>query len=393
MTNISLLLGAGFSVNAGYPTAAALNKKIIELKETEFCITSAGIFCILQNGDTDQWSSGDYLLAKYFLVAFKQFYFEKEKVFDYEKYFDYFYVLEHAKIKDAEFDAFADEFRKKYSSDRANNQLLHTHRLMFNQVVASFIVDGDGNKFYPPIHHGKPTFHGYTGFLNCMEEWGKDNIVNSHTLNHDLFFERLGHTDWLQNNISNGFEELGSPYYGKYQEIYMVRLSHYTGVYNTKFRLFKLHGSVDQYPFHTQHFGIVGYIKIKKGIGKTDHYKEITNENGELEYINSWINYHSDFLSGTTSKILRYSEKLYYEKQFEKFEENLSLSNKLIVIGYGCLDEEINNIIERCYGKGIEKPIYIVNPYPSEAVLEFCKKFNAKLIKKSPEEMNLTDFE
>ncbi|MES2139745.1 MAG: hypothetical protein V4511_08535 [Bacteroidota bacterium] len=169
MKNISLLLGAGFSVNVGYPTAAALNKKIMELKETEFCITSAGIFCLLKDGDQDQWSSGDYLLAKYFLVALKQFYFDKNSNFDYEQYFDYFYGLENNKVTDSKFDAFADGFRKEHLTTRENNQLLHTHRLMFNQVVSAFLVDGDGNKFYDPIHHGKPTFHGYTGFLYCME--------------------------------------------------------------------------------------------------------------------------------------------------------------------------------------------------------------------------------
>ncbi|MES2139746.1 MAG: hypothetical protein V4511_08540, partial [Bacteroidota bacterium] len=221
----------------------------------------------------------------------------------------------------------------------------------------------------------------------------KDNIVHIHNLNHDLFFERLGHTDWLQNNISDGFTEMGSPYYGKYKEIYMVRLPYYNGIYNTNFRLYKLHGSVDQYPFHTKHFGIVGYIKIKKGIGKTEHYKEITNEKGELEYHNDWLNYHSDFLSGTTSKILRYNEPQYYEKVFKNFENNLGSSEKLVIIGYGCLDEEVNNLIAKFYLNVNTKPIYMVNPYPGEAVLKFCKIFNTKLIKKSPEEIQLSDFD
>ena len=36
MSNISLLLGAGFSVNKGYPTANQLNQKITSLTGKEF---------------------------------------------------------------------------------------------------------------------------------------------------------------------------------------------------------------------------------------------------------------------------------------------------------------------------------------------------------------------
>ena len=36
--------------------------------------------------------------------------------------------------------------------------------------------------------------------------------------------------------------------------------------------------------------------------GHSNQFKEVIRATGEIEYQNSWINYHSDFLTGTTSK-------------------------------------------------------------------------------------------
>jgi hypothetical protein len=223
----------------------------------------------------------------------------------------------------------------------------------------------------------KPIFSGYTGFLNCLEEILINSLVHVHTLNHDLFFERLNSTEWLSGNfMTDGFDELGSPYYGKI-EGNMVRLSCFTNEYNSNLRLYKLHGSVDQYLFHT--FGNYDrYKKIKEKVGTTNLYKEITNKKGQLEYINDWINYHSDFLSGTTSKILRYKEP-FYENLFTLFEANLSNSEELIIIGYGAKDVEINEIIETHYDYR-NKPIRMINLYPDKAVEDFCHKFNTSVL-------------
>ena len=142
---------------------------------------------------------------------------------------------------------FSEKIKKHYRDlDRTPKDILRNVKPIYNQIVGHFLRDKDGNRWYGNAsHYGKPTFSGYTGFLNCLENWGSQGIVDVHPLNHDLFLERLNITDWLQGNLCDGFEEMGSPYFGKLRtdnDSYMVRLARYTGNYPTNFRLYKLHG-------------------------------------------------------------------------------------------------------------------------------------------------------
>jgi len=104
------------------------------------------------------------------------------------------------------------------------------------------------DKYYP----------GYTGIMNCISELSNRHIINIHTLNHDLFFESFNHSDFLKGDLSDGFEELGSKYFGKLDvegRSYMVRLERYTGNYHEKIRLYKLHGSLDYELFYRNENG------------------------------------------------------------------------------------------------------------------------------------------
>lgn len=388
MKQISLLLGAGFSVNKGYPTSAILNKKILELNSNDFCVSTAGAVAWLSQNQDDPFWYSSYYISKLFTLELIKFYAEKYE-FDYEEFYDFYKQDAKDEKKNADFKVFCDDFREKYHIETDNINLLRELDNIFNQIIIGLLVDYEGKKFYDPEHCCGPIYPGYTGFLNCLRFWGKEYKVNIHTLNHDLFFETFKSSDWIMGELADGFQELGSPYYGDFQERFKVRLPYFANKYDKKFCLYKLHGSIDQFPFHIQNFGIDTYIKIKPGIGTDGLYKEVKNESNEFEYINDWINYHSDFLSGTTSKILRYKEPWYYEKVFQHFENNLSNSDKLILVGYGCRDVEINNLIGKHFKK--ENALFVVDPYPHEKTLEFCKKFNAQLIQKGIEQLSIKD--
>lgn len=324
-----------------------------------------------------------------------RYYNDNIKSFDYEEFYDY---LKNDAHKDPALVAFFKA--KKYNGGKAKlNDYLFQIDNIFNQLISFYLEDKDGkNRHNDEAFHMKPYFDGYTGFLNCIETFLKEFIVDVHTLNHDLFFERLDRTEWINGELCDGFEELGSPYYGTLlydNRSYKCRLERYTGNYDTKLRLYKLHGSIDYYLYSRTEgttFIPETYIKRKWGIGSSDFYKEIKDKDGNLVYENCWINYHSDFLTGTTSKIIRYREPLLYQKLFKLFEDNLEQADMLIIIGYGCKDLEVNKIIMEKFGK--DKPCFIVDPYAGDTVKDFIKEMgdNTKLISKSLDSLQIADF-
>jgi hypothetical protein len=187
---------------------------------------------------------------------------------------------------------------------------------------------------------------------------------------------------------------MGSPFYGDLKimnRTYKARLDKYTEKYNNKINLYKLHGSRDYCVFYRSEGSYLipeTYIKTRYGIGFGNIFKEIRDSENNIIYDDCWINYHSDFLTGTTSKIERYKESLLYKRLFEFFRQNLIASEQLIIIGYGCKDEEINNII--CENFDYKKrPSIIIDPFPSNKVNDFGKKLNSKMITTGLQDLKL----
>lgn len=382
----SILIGAGFSAPMGYPIGNQLNEAILGLEGTEFGFSTDGKLVVdsAKGGRPNFGYRNSYDSQFDFLLELIKYYHSQIKSFDYEEFYDF---LSNEKQWDLISDDFEQRSKKYYNHIYSSpKDLIRNIKPIFNQIVSHFLKDRNGEHWYGNApHQCKPIFPGYTGFLNCLEEWRKNGIVDIHTLNHDLFLERLSVSDWIQGNLCDGFEEMGSPYFGKLRtdfDSYMVRLARYTGNYTSNLRLYKLHGSVNYYPFYRNEGGVAIpeiYVKTKIGIGSNNLFKEFQDKNGELAYDNCWINYHSDFLSGTSSKIIRYREPLLFEPLFQKFKENLNSSDKLIIIGYGCKDEEVNRIILENFDFK-NKPSFMVNPYPSEKVIEFGEILNSTMV-------------
>ena len=388
--SISFLLGAGFSAPKGYPIGNQLNEKLLTCTGDNFAFSPSGTLVVNNDGTKpDLGSKNQYDIYFDFCTDLIRYYNDNIKSFDYEEFYDY---LKNDAHKDPALVAFFKA--KKYNGGKAKlNDYLFQIDNIFNQLISFYLEDKDGkNRHNDEAFHMKPYFDGYTGFLNCIETFLKEFIVDVHTLNHDLFFERIN------GELCDGFEELGSPYYGTLlydNRSYKCRLERYTGNYDTKLRLYKLHGSIDYYLYSRTEgttFIPETYIKRKWGIGSSDFYKEIKDKDGNLVYENCWINYHSDFLTGTTSKIIRYREPLLYQKLFKLFEDNLEQADMLIIIGYGCKDLEVNKIIMEKFGK--DKPCFIVDPYAGDTVKDFIKEMgdNTKLISKSLDSLQIADF-
>ena len=389
--NISLLLGAGFSANKGYPVGKTLNNLLLNCDLNTIGFHTDGRLLVSTDGTKPSVGyKTSYDINSEFCIDLFKLFNSKIGYFDYEEFYDF---LKDKAEQDSDVQALAAKYFGPHFQDIS--QLLYGCDNLLNQLISYYIKDGNGKRYYDDeAFLISNTYLGYTGIMSAIQEFSKENIVHVHTLNHDLFFESFTQTQFLP-DFSDGFEELGSPYYGditKENRSYRCRISHYTGKYNTNIRLYKLHGSFDYGVYHSSNgfsMSAENYLKTRWGIGFSDFFRE-KEVDGQLEYERDWVNYHADFLTGTTSKIQRYKEPLLYKKLFELFQDNLKNSDKLIIIGYGGRDTEVNNMLLSCYDYK-NKPSFVIDLYPGNAIKDLCEKLGSKLVIKDLEDILIED--
>ena len=381
--SISILIGAGFSALKGYPTGNELNNKMLEFDEKRISFSPSGELAISEDGRKPQFQIlGIYNQHQKYFIFCNRLIKEYAKInngeFDYEKFYDF---IKSEQAKDHCFRVLCDDL---LGENECYENYLFNIRHVYNQMVEYLLRDQNGKNRYDDEPFRIGYVDGYNGFLDYLSKLSQEYVINVHTLNHDLLFESFNRTEYINGNISDGFDEYGSEYYGKLRldnRTYHCRLERYTNRYNTPIRLFKLHGSIDYVPFYkesTDGFMILDkYVKIKWGISAGDLLK---SRKSKMGYDMSPYEYHSDFLTGTTSKIQRYNEPKLFKKLFTRFKQNLHHAEKLIVIGYGCKDEGINKIIKEHFDY-CNKPMFIIDKYAGPTVENFKDEFKAILYK------------
>ncbi|MXV14349.1 hypothetical protein [Hufsiella ginkgonis] len=387
--NLSFLLGSGFSRGDNMPLVRDINERLSNLKETDFYLyqeMTAGFY----KDDYRDPNAKMTLRDRCFAEEFVRFYVAnscagKTENFNYETFFDYFIEFLYEKQHQDEVNRFCEEYKGKNKLrghfDNALN-LLTRFLNIFNQLVASLLTRV---KYYENISYtgGYPS---YEHFSRIMYDILKDNIVNVHSLNHDMLFDHIGNsTSGIFEHFSDGFTEMNSPFFGKIQQnlkidgkdffkSYKVRLKHYTNTYKGRLRFFKLHGSVDIFPLYLE--GSEEPITIKTDYGVGDIYKEqINSSTGQSEYIYPFSNKFPSYLTGTTQKIKRYKDP-FFSTLFDHFQDNLNLSDKLIVIGYGFQDQGINDILDASYLKHGKLILVVdVNKPDSDLIRKYPDQF------------------
>lgn len=395
--SISILLGAGFSAPMGYPIGNDMNESLLDFDDRFLDFAPCGSLATSTDGTKPTFQMGGVLNnhQKYFIFCkrlIKEYTKAHKDKFDYEQFYD-FIKTEEAKR----------ERYQRLCDDLLDDCESYEHYLsnvshIYNQMAAHLLKDKTGKSWYDDEPFKMNFYDGYNGFLTYLSELSHEFIVNVHTLNHDLLFESFNKTGFINGSISDGFDEYGSEYYGKLTakgRTYHCRLERYKGRYNTPIRLYKLHGSLDYVPFYRRNeYGWMipeNYVKIKWGIGAGNIMK---SRESKVGYDISPFEYHADFLTGTTSKIKRYSEPLLFRKLFKKFRKNLRNAEMLIIIGYGCKDEGINEIIKENFDYN-HKLLFIIDAYAKDEsqVDLFKKELQAKLLRVQINDISMALFE
>lgn len=361
MKEISFILGAGFSLPDGYPTRKEINKRLCKISHDDILIHPDGTAMFLDEQDVVKADWTGIPIDRCFVEEFLHFYnteiLKSISDFDYEVFYDLYKGIEHNQIQCEQFERFANDFRSKHHEELDNTNLLVNFHNTFNQLLADLIT-----RFPPKVHHARP-YVKYPKFLSFIEEIEKDyDKIHFHSLNHDLLLEELSISDAMMGRLSDGFEEMGSPFFVKDNNGHIVRLRRFINSFENKFCLYKLHGSIDQYVYNFQNKEYTA-VKLPYGVDHLSLMKEYIDEEGRPQYDNFPWSYYPDFLSGTTEKILHYEERHYYKPIFDHLKKNLSSSNILISIGYSLCDTQINEIIKTHFLNSDTKKIVVVVPH------------------------------
>ncbi len=186
--DISFLLGAGFSVDAGYPTAKQLNERLRKINKDEILIDGSGISFLLKPGEVDVNANLSNKKRK-FVQEFLEFYvsneLSSEDEFDYELFYDW--AIERSNKNDnLKLQAFIDDYQKGVPVEmkQSCSQLIDDFFRTYNQLIYQML-------FRPVERIHYSTFPNYQIYLRFLSKLGNNHIVHIHTLNHDLFMEQL----------------------------------------------------------------------------------------------------------------------------------------------------------------------------------------------------------
>lgn len=351
--HLTIILGAGFSANAGMPTANDIAEKFNrDLKEKLLSASSSEWFWI-DNKDETFIHNGklnyDYLAYSYvFDELVKKYVSEKGDFIYYEDFYQYiidnfenpnwvenlFETAKESLLKDKPF------FLEDKNAEYYESYLFAFEHKQFSKVSAilNYLI-GDILAIIPK--QNEEIIEIYKGFINYVSSFEEVDIF---TLNHDMLLEHLFDINGI--NYSKGFNIENSPIVHNHNAV-----PYFNNEFKERIRIHKLHGSLDFYQFR---------YYIKKGMfsqptDKVDYYM---TTNYSVKHNSQLINpetkellqdYNFDivpkFITGTRKTEIIKNDIL-YKKLFENFENVIANSNNLLISGYSFSDEHLNEKME-----------------------------------------------
>lgn len=325
MKKISFLLGAGFSAAAGCPTANILSNMILSTLSSDFYISGKKELCknpYKQPCEKYNMKPFEELLS---LIRFYSYF--RCNQFNYEDFYDFYLKL--CELSDC-------------LDNSVFSQWIKSLDAFYQQLLCLYLDEAE--------EKASAQIEVYEKFKNHVLKCAENNCICIHTLNHDTLLERI-----LEGRYSDGFSKSNSLFSSDQGDIAMYSKENYQG----NVLLYKLHGSLDRYRYTYQNdYSKYEYVKVPTGSGIDTESIRNRNDIDKL-CIQCLV---PDFLTGTTSKILRYQEP-FYQQQFEHFVNNLADSDIIYIIGYGGRDAQINEYLLSS-AKG--KQIIIIDPHPSK---------------------------
>ncbi len=378
MKRIALILGSGFSYNAGLPLAEDINwyftqenkKKLLHFSSDEWK------WLDLAN-DTDRNNGSlrfDRIVYGYILDEIVSEFIKKNKNFNsYEVFYQFVIdnldnrksIIKIANKAHKEFEKSGilnkdTQFYQTYTNDFFNPQLNQIYN-MINYLI------GDLLYWRKSFSDFSSSYNPFITYISCYE------YHDIFTLNHDYLLEAL----FESNNIkySDGFSIDGSCLQlnnGK-------KIKCFNGLFSST-NIIKIHGSIDLYKYIcVKDDGSIVYPTGEYIYFKTQDYYEkqspvrIDTKTGEIIQNFHW-NITPQFITGTSKEKLIETDYM-YQTLYRELKDRILLADTLLIIGYSYSDAHINSQIESALSKG--NIVRVINVNPS---LRFPFKCNESIV-------------
>ncbi|ALM47829.1 hypothetical protein AMR72_02290 [Flavobacterium psychrophilum] len=352
---LTVLLGAGFSANAGMPVASTIASYFNrDLKEKLLCFSSSE-WMWADNKDDASLNNGrlnfDWLPYSYVLNELvKQYINEREELNNYEDFYQY--VIDISKDKNLLTEVF-EKGKAELLIDKPHlNDQLEGYNDYYDSYIFAF-TKKQYQKLTDIINYliadilniqisDETIFETYSDFIEYLKRFDEIDIF---TLNHDILLERLLRMSGME--YSRGFNKNNSPIHANGKSI-----EFYNGNFDKKIRIYKLHGSLDLYRFdhHTQNVNVYQRTGAYDYFLTTNYYdkhrvERVNPETGEVlqEYNFDIV---PKFITGTNKTEIISADNM-YKQLFDIYEQTIAKTENLLVSGYSFCDEHINTSLKK----------------------------------------------
>jgi hypothetical protein len=359
MKTLNVLLGAGFSFNAGLPMASDIAKRfngnftdqLIRL-ESQWFWAEGKDEAFRHNGSLDS----DVPTMPFMMNAIVSEYKRGEgELTNYEHFYAFLVDQDEAFYRPL-IDIAKENFFEKYPSVPRNE--IYTES--FNSLGKKEVIDLINYLIADLLQSGKTDEYlvaAYTPFIDLLKRYGR---VDIHTANHDIVLERMFKTAELP--FTDGFSKVDS-------ELIYLDKKKAIATFQNKFHdkgvnLIKIHGTVDmiRYIKNDTINGMptyAGYLYFKPETREEMHYPARINlETSEIIQTppNTIV---PRFITGINKSKILMSDEM-YSTLMRRMIEDFRNAENVLIIGYSYSDDHINDVL-----KMIPKSACIRNINPS----------------------------
>lgn len=347
--HLTVILGAGFSANAGMPTASTiaerfnrdLRGKLISVSSSEWFWIDDKDETFIHNGKLNY----EYLAYSYVFHELVKSYVDDRGGFIYYEDF-YQYIIDN--FTNAEWAGNLFEIARKsllvdnpFFLEEKNKEYYQSHLFAFDykqfQKVSNILnyLIGDILRVIPKNDDElKEIYKEFIGFISQFK------VVDIFTLNHDLLLERVLELFGLK--YSKGFNAINSPISHNGASV-----PYFNNTFNEDIKIHKLHGSLDFFQF--KHYVNNGFCL--KPTGEYDYYMttNYATKHNSIRINPNTKEVLQDYNPDIVPKFISGSKKLdtidndfLFKHLFQNFQKVINETEKLFISGYSFSDEHLN---------------------------------------------------